>query len=249
MWEGFTPSMIPQFATPVIEQFANRSMFTDRPLIPKYLQDMIPKYQSNPYTTDTARLIGGALAKIPGLSDKSITSPIIVENYIRAWTGGLGQHALNASDKVLQGIGVVPSKVEPKLTAADKPLIKAFAVRFPEAGANSVQDFYEEFQKRQKAAKTIKYLQRSGAPEDAQQLRSESVMFIGDGIQKAMSNQLKMVRDVWRNKTMTPQQKRDYIDMAYFQVIKMAKTGNALFAQTKEDAKPKVGWSTPVDNQ
>lgn len=245
IWQGMTPGFVPQFAEPVIEQFANRSLFTGRPLVPKYLQDKLPSAEYNPYTTDSARLIGGLIGKM-GLSESKASSPIIVENYIRSWTGGLGMHALNASDKILQGMGVVPSKVEPTLTAADKPIIKAFAVRFPEAGANSIQDFYEEYEKRRKAANTVKHLQRTGETESARQVNEERVLFVGDGLQKAISTQLKLVRDTWRNKSLTPQQKRDFIDMSYFQVIKMAQQGNLVFKQTKQEQEARRGrWGPP----
>ncbi|HEY6019533.1 MAG TPA: LPD38 domain-containing protein, partial [Candidatus Paceibacterota bacterium] len=202
--QAFMPNFVPQVAAPVIEQFSNRSLFTDRPLVPQYLQSLLPQYQSNPYTTDTAKMIGAAIAKIPGMSESSLASPIMVENYIRAWTGGLGRHALDLSDAILQGSGVAPTKVQPTLTNSDKALIKAFAVRFPEAGANSIQDFYEEYNKRSQIKKTATYLRKTGAPEDAQDLIRQNALASAEGIHKAIGAQMKMVRDTYRNPKMTP---------------------------------------------
>lgn len=236
--QAFLPNFVPNSVSPIIEQFSNRSLFTDRPLVPQYLQDMLPKYQSNPYTTDTAKAIGNFISKIPGIPE-SLASPIIVENYIRAWTGGLGLHALALSDGILQGTGVAPTKISPTLTNADKTLIKAFSVRFPEAGANSIQDFYEEYNKRAQVAKTVKYLKKTGEAGEAQDLLRDNVIASAEGIHKAIGAQLKMVRDVYRNPKMSPDEKRNFIDMSYLQMIKMAQTGNVVFQKTADLFKTK----------
>jgi hypothetical protein len=237
--QAFTPNFVPQVAAPIIEQYSNRSLFTDRPLVPKYLEDLLPQQRATPYTSDTAKAVGSFISKIPGLQESSLASPIIVENYIRAWTGGLGQHALGLSDAVLQGSGVTPSKIQPTLTNADKALIKAFAVRYPEAGANSIQDFYEEFNKRSQIKKTIRFLQKSGAPEEARDLLAQNVLATADTIHKAIGAQSKLIRDVYRNPHMTPDEKRNFIDMSYLQMIKMAQTGNMVFKKTEDMFKAK----------
>jgi hypothetical protein len=195
----------------------------------------MPQYQSNPYTTDTAKIIGSFIAKIPGMQGEgSAASPIMVENYIRAWTGGLGQHLLQLSDAALRGAGIKPTPISPTLTPADKTLIKAFAVRFPEAGANSIQDFYEEFNKRTQIKKSVTFLGKQGQSEEANDLRRENVLASADGIQKALGAQAKAVRNVYRDPKMTPDEKRQYIDMAYLQMIKIAQVGNELFKNTKD---------------
>ena len=239
---AFLPNFVPQAVSPLIEQYANHSLFTDRPLIPRYLEGVLPQEQANPYTSDTAKIAGKVIANIPGVSsyfglDKSgsAAAPIMVENYIRAWTGGLGTHALSLSDAALRGAGITPTPILPTLTNADKTGIKAFAVRFPEAGANSIQDFYEEFNKRQSVKKTADYLRKSGESGRAQDLMRDNVMATGDKLQKAIGAQMKMVRNAYQDKTkMTPDEKRQYIDMAYLQMIKMAQIGNKMFQETEE---------------
>lgn len=236
--QAFLPNFVPNAASPVIEQFANRSLFTERPLVPQYLEGLMPKYRANPYTTDTAKAIASFISQIPGLPE-STGSPIVVENYIRAWTGGLGLHALALSDGILRGAGVAPTRIEPKLTNSDKTLIKAFAVRFPEAGANSIQDFYEEYDKRAQAKKTITFLRKAGQKEEAADVARQNALASADGIKKAMGVQFKLVRDTYRNPKMTPEEKRNFIDMSYLQLIKMAQTGNEMFKKTDEQFRAK----------
>ena len=237
--QAFTPNFTPQAVSPLIEQYSNSSLFTGRPLVPQYLQGLIPQEQATPYTSDTATKIAGLIAKIPGMNESSFASPIIVENYIRAWTGGLGKHILDASDAVLRGAGLSPTKVSPTLTNADKTLIRAFAVRFPEGGANSIQDFYEEFDRRNKLKTTVKYLAKQGEAEKARELQQSAALETADGIKRAMGAQFKLVRDTYRNPKMTADQKRQFIDMTYLQLIKMAQAGNEVFRKTDEAFKAK----------
>jgi hypothetical protein len=229
------PPFVPQAVLPVIEQHANRSLFTGRPLVPKYLEGKLPEAQEQPYSSETAIKVGEALRKIPGLSESNVTSPIVIENYVRAWTGGMGQYALSANDAVMRGIGISPSKVNPTPTAADRMVMRAFVSRYPQAGANSIVDFYEEFNRRQRVSRTVKDYAKEGKAEDAMRLRQENALVAADGIQKAMGRQLKLVRDVYRdNKNYTPEQKRELIDMSYLQMIKMAQSGLALFKSSQE---------------
>src|ERR1035437_4015287 len=44
------PSATPTFATPMVEQYANRSTFTDRTLVPDHMEKGLPEYQYTPYT-------------------------------------------------------------------------------------------------------------------------------------------------------------------------------------------------------
>lgn len=238
---AFIPNYVPQAASPIIEQLSNSSLFTGRPLVPRYLEDVMPKEQANPYTTDTAKMIGNFISKIPGMDRHSLSSPLVVENYVRAWTGGLGRHVLDLSDSVLQGSGITPTKISPTLTNADRAIIKAFAVRFPEAGANSIQDFYEEFNKRSEIKKTAAYLRKTGEPQKARDLVENNVLATADGIKKALGAQLKLVRDTYRNPRMSPDEKRKFIDMSYLQMIKMAQTGNEVFKRTEEQFKKRKG--------
>jgi hypothetical protein len=233
---AFLPNWKPQAFIPFVENYSNQSTFSGRPLIPKYLEGLLPQYQYNPYTSDTARGIGAIISKIPGMETASggPGAPIMVENYIRAWTGGLGMHVLSLSDAALRGAGIVPTRISPTLTDADKTGFKAFAVRWPGAGANSIQDFYEESDKRLSVKKTRDYLRKQGDPEVAQQLE---VLGAAEGIRKALGTQFKLVRDTYRNPNMSPDEKRQFIDASYLQMIKMAQIGNEMFKKTDEAAK------------
>lgn len=232
--DAFLPNMIPAFMAPTIEQFANRSTFTERPIIPKYLENVLPEYQYAPYTSETAKLLGKTLARIPGMDKSSFASPMVIDNYVRAWTGGLGQYAVSAADKALRATGVAPTKVDPTLTPSDMPVIKAFAVRHPSASAQSIQDFYETYEERKKALGTVKYLMKLGDKESAQSTSEGRNLETAERVHKALGQQMKFARDVWLNKDITPEEKRTLIDRTYMRAIEVAKLGNKIFRQTAE---------------
>jgi hypothetical protein len=229
---GLMPPFIPQVTVPLIEQFANRSTFFDRPIVPKYLEGINPQYQAQPFTSETAKLIGAAIGKI--YEDTSFASPLVIENYIRAWTGGLGMYVLKIADQALKATGAVPPKAEaPESTLADMPVIKGFVSRFPGSGANSIRDFYDNYDDVKRSDKTAKFLRKGGRSEEAGQYEAGNPI---EGIHRAMGNQFKAIRDIYANKEMTPRDKRQTIDGIYLQMIEMAKRGNTLIENRQAQA-------------
>jgi hypothetical protein len=222
LWQTLTPNFMPQAASPLIEQFANRSMFLDRPLVPKSLEKVQPKYQETGYTSEVAKTIGGMISSFN--KDTSFASPIVIDNYIRQWTGGLGAHALNILDKGLRATGIAPDKVQPEATAADMPLLKAFAARFPAGSAQSVQDFYNTYDERKSAKATDTYLRKSGRDSE----RTGEPIQVAEGIHKALGNQQKFIRNVYSDMSMSPAEKRQLIDVTYLQMIETARRGNQI---------------------
>jgi hypothetical protein len=123
---AFFPNMIPTVAAPIVDQFANRSLFTGAPLIPAAQEKLLPEYQYTEYTTETAKALGQILGAFPGLRERSSAMKIrlsgawpgrsprrsLVENYVRSWTGGLGMYTLQLADKALRESGRAPGSGE-----------------------------------------------------------------------------------------------------------------------------------------
>jgi hypothetical protein len=225
----FVPGFIPQFALPIIEQFSNRSTFTDRNIVPKYLEDKSQRYQAQPYTSDLAKIIGYSISRIDrlvgGTGDVGLASPLVVENYIRAWTGGLGMHVVSLMDAGLKAAGAAPSKVMPAPTSSDTILIKAFTVRFPSSGSQSIQSFYDTYEERDRAVKTAAWLAKSGRPAEANELRAERNMGTAKGIKDALGVQMKLARDTWDNPRLSADDKRKLMDSIYLQSTDLARMG------------------------
>ncbi len=229
---GATPGYIPTFMIPAIENWANKSTFTDRPIVSRVREDLLPAYQYQPYTTEAAKKIGAMLGKLPVVGDTWIASPAKVENLVRGWTGGLGMLTLGAADKALRGAGVLPDRVEPTRTLSDIPFIKGFAVRFPSSGAESIRRFYDEYNRSQQVTKTARTLvKREGKLAEAEGLLGGTSIVKVEKIKTALGNAQRAVELVYANPKITPEEKRRLIDAIYLQMIEIAKAGNKLMEQ------------------
>jgi hypothetical protein len=238
---GSMPGWMPTFANPVIENWANKSRFTDRQIVPKAREDLSPQHQYAPYTTETAKKIGGFLAKIPGMKgsdlENLVVSPAKLENLIRGYTGGLGMWALNAANASLKTAGIVPSRVEPSKQLSDYPLIKAFVVRYPTADTESIQRFFDDYKEAETNLKTSKFLFKKFEPKPAVEILSREDVARLVSIKTALTNAHKIVDAVYENPKMTPEEKRRIIDQTYLNMSVMARAGNKVLDKFKESKK------------
>jgi len=238
----FIPNMIPTVAAPIVDQFANRSLFTGAPLIPAAQEKMLPEYQYTEYTTEAAKAIGQIMGAFPGMRDRSIrdedtviggvaralTTPILVENYVRSWTGGLGMYTLQLADKALREAGALPDPVKSLDTLADLPVIKAFVVRYPSASAQSIQDFYDDYYAKKRVYDTKMALAKEGDLDAFERVQQIDPMAWDEmaGIRDTITDQAKLIRLIYKNPDMTPEDKRQIIDATYGRMIELAKVGN-----------------------
>lgn len=240
--QALTPSYIPSFMVPIVEQFANRSTFTGNPIVPQSMEGILPEYQYTDYTTESAKLLGKFATVMPGIKDTTLASPAVIENYVRAWSGQLGQYALKLADQALIKSGTIPDPVKPASTLADIPVIKAFVIRYPSAGAQSIQDFYDSYGQTNTRIQTIQYLAKSGDVKAAMDVmkvaQSENDLFRLQGIKEALATQTKYIRLVSQNPDMKPDEKRQLIDGVYYMMIQSAHQGtqivDSMNAQLKE---------------
>lgn len=252
MVEALTPSVLPTFAIPLGEQFANRSTFSDRTLIPADMEKHLPEYQYTPYTTQLSRKLGQVVAAFPGIREASVdpgnpagpaaravSSPILIENYVRAWTGGLGMYALQAADAALRKAGVLPDPVAPTPTLADIPFVKAFIVRYPSAGLQPIQDFYDDHEKQQRFFKTWMARAQEGDTEAMARIQDAGgpmVFMQLDAFKETLSEHSKMIRDIYKNPGMPADEKRQLIDGLYYAMIEMGRAGRDIQRSVKDKA-------------
>jgi Large polyvalent protein associated domain 38 len=254
LMQALTPSYVPTFAIPVIEQFANRSTFTGNPIVPAAMEGILPEYQYTDYTSESGKLLGKFAATMPGFKDTSMSSPVVIENYVRAWSGQLGQYALKLADQALISTGTIPDPVKPAATLADIPVIKAFVIRYPSASAQSITDFYDAYDKTNTRLNTIKYLAKSGEIQSAMDLmkvaQSENDLFRLQGIKDALSTQTKYLRLVAKNPEITPTEKRQLIDGVYLMMINAARQGNQIMDSMNAQLKARgvsMGMPPPLN--
>jgi len=239
---NFIPVPMPTTPAPVVEQFANRSTFTDQPLIPSDVEGLLPEYQYTQYTTELAKQLGATMAAFPGMRDRSLergpiagvaralTSPILIENYVRAWTGGLGMYVLQTADKALREAGVLPDPIKPLSTLDDIPIVKAFTIRYPTATAQSIQDFNDQYFKEKRYYDSwIRKLEDSDVAAAARiRAMAPAAWDEAADLRRVIGDLGKYIRDVYGNPQFSESDKQQLIDTAYFQMINLSRAGTQM---------------------
>lgn len=219
---GLVP--IPDFAKPAVEFFANKDLFTGRPIVPYGTEKMLPEFQYDLYTSPTMKELGGLIDTLTmGYGPQS---PAKLQHVYESWTGTLGRYALQTSDKLLQVSGISDEPIAPEARLEDLPVIRSFLARKPSAGSQFITDFYKEFEGIRAKVDTIdKLIQEGREGEVANILTPEDLKLLPlIKIQGAMSNINKVIRQI-HMADIPANEKRQAIDELYITMIKLAKEG------------------------
>jgi hypothetical protein len=213
---SMVPNIIPTIAKPVIEQFGNRSTFFQTPLVGDKQKRLPNPEQANRNTSETAKLVGKGLSKA-GLEDYSISSPIILDNYIRSWGGKVADYATKGSDAALKTLGAVEAGPPgPNRKLSDIPIISRFVMKYPSASAQPIQDFYEKYNEAEKKFNSAREARRrdgDAAPDLPARLL---------GPKKQLDALHKVIRETYADKDMSGAEKRKVIDETYIEMLQVA---------------------------
>ena len=218
---------LPTILVPPVEQATNYSIFKNRPLVPDYMdRQLLGPYQFNPYTTETSKLLSRTLAAIIG--DHNAPSPIVIDNYIRGWTGGLGNYFMMALDKALIETGIIDDPIRPTDSLTKIPGLRAFNLRDPSMQSEFITDFYDEYKKYKKYKPTIEKLKKEGNFKEAAKLAKRKKLIdeniaVLERYKNIMDQHNEYVRKAFNMKNADADQKQQIIDDMVFMMIKMAK--------------------------
>lgn len=237
VFDAIMPSITPNAAIPFIETMNNRSMFTGAPVVPGHLEKALPEVQYSAYTSETAKMLGRVIPPIP-MGKLNTSSPMVIENWVRSWTGGLGMYAMQAAEWGLVKSGQVVPPPKPLATLADMPVVKAFVVRFPTANAQSIVDFHNEFLKHEEVINAIEVSRSRGDFATMAKLigdpKNEDKLMSLQGLNKVIGEMRRTVELINFDKEQyTPLEKRQLIDGLYFGMIQTARLGNQLVKEIK----------------
>jgi hypothetical protein len=86
-----------------------------------------------------------------------------MENYLSAWTGGLGRYVLSTADAALRKAGVVPDPVTPERDWRESwPVVRSFYIRYPTSSAESIRRFYDGYGVNRRYVDTYRAKAREG---------------------------------------------------------------------------------------
>ena len=206
-WEGFKDSlaskMIPggfggigDFASsvtalkPFIEAATNHNFFRDTPLVPGYLENIAPEFQYKHNTSEIARLLGDVFGKI-----NQDMNPIAVDNFIQAWSGGVGRYVTDTLDALLKG-----NDVKPKGDDAwqELPVIKSFIARNPATTgrARAIEAFRKRHEKALREANTVSFLKNNFMFNDMRDRLSKNLWFKNDAVYNRIRDIQKLIYQV-----------------------------------------------------
>jgi hypothetical protein len=197
---AFNP--IPQALLPIVENTANYSFFTGKPIVGMGLEGLEPKFQAGASTSILAQEIGAA----------TNSSPVKVDNLIKGYTGTLGTYAAMMLDSVMRGEGD-PTKASLKLE--QMPVFKRFFS--PSEGTGTISAYYELKDAVETSTRTINFLERTGNTEDLQQYmlgkggKLQGIKPYIQTLDKDMT-QLRDVRKMVMMSQMEPDKKREVLD-------------------------------------
>jgi hypothetical protein len=195
---------LPQLVTPMLEQWANKSSYTGRPIVGQGLQGLKSGEQAEPWTSETMQLAG-----------KLGISPKRAEALLQGYFATFGMFLLGISDIAVRNIFDFPEKATQKID--DYPAIGRFVKSKGPVRYTKYQTwFYDTLDEIDRTTRTIKYYQETGDYESARKLFSESSdkirfkksfgkirFYLG-----AVNKQIKVVM----RSDLTPDEKRDRID-------------------------------------
>jgi hypothetical protein len=132
------------------------------------------------------------------------------------------------ADKALREADVLPDPVKPLDTLSDLPVIKAFVIRYPSASAQSIQDFYDDYFASKRLYDTKMMLAKEGDLDAFDKVQNIDPMAWDSmaGIRDTIADQAKLIRLIYKNPDLTPEDKRQIIDATYGRMIELAKVGN-----------------------
>lgn len=235
---GLMPNFLPTGITPMLEQANNKSYFTGNSLVNPSAEKVLPQYQYSDYTSETAKQLGKIIGYVPGVRDigpggpngAKLASPMVIDNYIRTWSGTLGNYAVGLTDKALHAAGLGDTTERPDTPLEAMPFIKAFMVRNPSAKAQPIQDFEDQVDEAMREFNSNKFTNKhelSPAVDDPSPRLT--------GIQKAMTNQRRLIQNVYNDPKMNGSDKQQLIENTYWQMLQEAKSGLEQIKQFRED--------------
>ncbi len=157
MSELVFPGFAPKIVQPIIEDWANRDMFWDTPIVPPWKEDLEPFLQTKKSNTEISRLIGERLN----------WSPAIIEHYVRGYGGSIGIGALRMLDYTMQQMKLLPQGPEPPMTPDQWPVVGKF-LRRGLSYTKSMQQFYDQADESETSYRSYQELLKQD-PERARQ--------------------------------------------------------------------------------
>ena len=99
--QTFEVNPVPQLLVPYVEQIANKSGFTGRPIVPLHQQNLEPGLQYDDRTSNTAIAAAKLLPDLSAIGMEGSKSPARIEALVRGYFGSMAAYVLSMSDTMM----------------------------------------------------------------------------------------------------------------------------------------------------
>jgi hypothetical protein len=203
---AFNP--VPQMFRPFIELYANKDMFTGRPIENMSDEGKLPSARYNAYTSETMRILSSVLPEALGASPKRL------EHLMQGYTGAMGMYILGATDSLVRVMSGMPES--PSMRTDRLPVLKAFYQEKPAMHTVYGTQFYEMLREAEQIQRTINAYKKEGRFDLANELRTENAdkLKVRKYLNKTndkLSDVRKQIDAIYRS-DLSPEQKRTRIN-------------------------------------
>lgn len=205
----------PQFAKPVLDIYANKDSFTNRPIETMGMERLQPQYR---YTASTSMVARGLSSATLGA-----LSPVQYDHLLRGYFGWLGSFVVGAADMALR-----PLTGQPERPAADmwKFASGGMIASLPADQSRYVSQMYEQAKELEQAYGTYRMLVKQN-PAEAREFYQENKEALAKyrGVERVKSTEAKyneMIRMIERS-PIDPELKRERIQRIRVQKDKVAR--------------------------
>jgi hypothetical protein len=155
------------------------------------------------------KLIAGLIRKINGDDFSKLSSPLVLENAWRGWTGGIGGYVLALSDTLLDAAGIVDRSNNRKKMLSEYPVVRAVIIKNPDRNAEPVTDFRKLYEPIMKRTKAVELLKKKGdiqkAKEEQNKLPQNWVIL--EKAYRSIQLQENIIRNINEDKNKNPEEK------------------------------------------
>lgn len=231
IYEQMAMNPLPQFVRPALEIYANRSMFTGRPIEGLGDEGKLPHARYSERTSETARAVARA---VPDLADAAGMSPKRMEFLVRGYLGEMGAYGLALTDLVVRQIEGAPPR--PALRVDEIPLLKSFVRADPPFSTRWKTELYDMAREVEEIYRTVRAFEAQGRDdlaldlEDRKLEKLEQRANLRDAVEE-LRRLNRQAEEILRDPAMDRKEKREELDA-------LAREGNAIAEEEARAARP-----------
>lgn len=167
--QTFSFSPVPQAAAPLLDIYANRDPFRDRPIEPYWDQQLSPSLRFRSSTTMPARWMSGSLESVVGNDSTLALSPLQIDYLVNGYLGSVGGYASGIADTFWRRAN--GQKAPSSRWTESRPIRRFYRdMETPAYSTRYMDVFYEGLKEADRVYSDLRKMEEMGAIEEAREL-------------------------------------------------------------------------------